>query len=176
MAAGTKWLSPAGASDQVRRGRDLFLAWCQPCHTKNGYNGLVPYLAHWDQQTVASLLPRLEHMRALMPPWYGNEDENAALLSYLMGLKPAAAATLPDDPVAGGRKAFDVSCGLCHTAFGYRAIAGSFADMEADEIEEFLDEAGDLADEMPAYYGTGRARQLLVAHLQALGAAGEGSE
>lgn len=177
MAAGTKWLSPAGATDTVRRGRDLYLAWCQPCHTETGYNGLVPYLAHWDEQTLTSLLPRLEHMRALMPPWYGTEDENAALAAYLLSRTPAAKTTLPDDPVAGGRRAFDLSCGLCHTTSGYRALAESFAGMDTAEIDEFLDETGDMADGMPAYYGTGRERELLVAHLEALGvAASEGSE
>jgi mono/diheme cytochrome c family protein len=177
MAAGTKWLSPAGAHDPVRRGRDLFLAWCQPCHTNDGYNGLRPYLAHWNEEIVTSLVPRLEHMRALMPPWYGDVEENAALTAYLMSLKPAAPAVFPDDPAAGGERAFAVSCGLCHTAFGHRALAESFTGMSGEEIDEFLDEAGDLADEMPAYYGTGRERALLVAHLKSLGdAAGEGSE
>lgn len=176
MAAGTRWLSPAGAEDTLRRGRDLYLAWCQPCHTRDGYNGLVPFLAHWDEATVVSLLPRLEYMRALMPPWYGTGDDNAALTAYLMSLKPDEPVSLPADPAAGGRLAFDVSCGLCHTSDGFRAIAESFEDLTAEEIEEFLDESGDMVDEMPAYYGTGRTRDLLVSHLQALGNAGEGSQ
>jgi mono/diheme cytochrome c family protein len=176
MAAGTRWLSPAGATDPVRRGRDLYLAWCQPCHTDSGYNGLKPYLAYWDEQTIASLVPRLEHMRALMPPWYGTDDENAALTAYLMTRRPAEPAVLPDDPVSGGRVAFAVSCGLCHTAHGFRSVAEFFEGMDAAEVDEFLDEAGDMVDEMPAYYGTGRTRDLLVAHLTALGAGDEGSQ
>jgi len=176
MAAGTRWLSPAAATDPTRRGRDLFLAWCQPCHTQHGYNGLSPWLAYWDEETVASLVPRLEYMRALMPPWYGTEGENADLTAYLMTLRPDTPPAWPDDPPAARERAFAVSCGLCHTPFGYRSVAESFSDLDAAEIEEFLDEAGDVTDEMPPYLGTGRARDLLREYLLEIGeAADEGS-
>jgi len=176
MAAGTLWISRAAADDPVRLGRDLYLAWCQPCHTMDGYNGLRPFLSHWNEETVTSLVPRLEHLRALMPPWYGTEAENAALTAYLMTQKPATAPPLPDDPLVGGQAAFALSCGLCHTVNGYRSLADSFTGMSAEEIDEFLDEAGDLADEMPGYFGSDEQRKLLIGYLELLGKIAEEAE
>jgi mono/diheme cytochrome c family protein len=169
VVAHTKWMSPASESDALRRGKDLFNAWCQGCHTKDGYNGLRPFLAHWNEETVASLVPRLGHMRALMPPWYGTEEENAALAAYLLSLKPVAPAEMPADRDAARAKSFAISCGLCHTPHGYRSLADSFEGMGADEIDEFLDEAGDVTDEMPGYFGSDEQRALLIEYLEALG-------
>ncbi|MEN8005776.1 MAG: cytochrome ubiquinol oxidase subunit I [Candidatus Krumholzibacteriota bacterium] len=168
MAAGTKWLSEETREDPLRMGRELYLAWCQPCHTENGYNGLRPFLALWNEETVASLVPRLEHMRALMPPWYGTEEENSALTAYLMSRKPRE-KTGPGAPVLTPERAFAVSCGLCHTPRGYRSLAESMAGMTPAEIDEFLDEAGDLMDEMPAYHGPTEQRTLLIDYLHELG-------
>jgi len=177
VVAHTKWMSPASANNTLRRGRDLYTAWCQGCHTKDGYNGLRPFLAHWNEETVASLVPRLGHMRALMPPWYGTEKESAALTAYLMSLKPDAPAVMPSDPEAARELSFAISCGLCHTPHGYRSLAGSFEGMSAEEIDEFLDEAGDVTDEMPVYFGTAEQRALLIEYLEALGnPPAEGSE
>jgi len=114
-------------------------------------------------------------MRALMPPWFGTEAENEALTDHLMSLKPEGIA-MPADDAAAARLAFAVSCGLCHTPSGYRSLAGSFTGMEADEIDEFLDEAGDLADEMPAYFGPPEQRAALVRYLHLIGTTDEGSE
>ena len=176
MLAGTKWISPAATDDPVRLGHDLFLAWCQPCHTMNGYNGLRPFLAYWNAETVASLIPRVGHMRALMPPWYGTDQENEAITAYLMTRKPEKPAVLPADPSAGPAKAFEISCGLCHTPDGYRALAESFTDQSAEEIDEFLDGAGDLFDEMPGYFGTPLQREMLIRYFQDLGQAAVAAE
>ncbi len=179
VIAGTKWMSPASVDDEARRGRDLFTIWCQACHTKNGYNGLQPFLAYWNEETVASLIPRLEYMRALMPPWYGTEEENAALTVHLMSLKPAEPGVMPAARGAARAKSFAISCGLCHTPHGYRSLVDYFTDMTAEEIDEFLDEAEDVTDEMPGYYGTAEQRALLIEYLEALGnpsATIEGSE
>ncbi len=169
MAASAKWISPDAMDDPVRLGRDLYRAYCQPCHTRDGYNGLQPYLAHWDEETVSGLLPRLENIRALMPPWYGTDRENAALTSYLMTMKPQTKPDWPADPDAAAQLAFDVSCGLCHTPDGFRSLRDSFGGMTADEIDEFLDEAGDVDEGMPAYTGTEKQRKALIRYLEELG-------
>ena len=166
MTASARWISPAAAEDRVSHGRGLFLAYCQPCHTMDGYNGLRPFLARWNSETVASLVPRTQHLRALMPPWYGTETENEALTTYLMSRKPAETAALPDDPDAAAKVAFNISCGLCHTVSGYRPLKSSFAGQSAKEIDEFLDAAGDMVDEMPAYFGDDRQREALVRFLK----------
>ncbi len=168
MAASAKWISPDAAGDSARLGHDLYLAYCQPCHTRDRYNGLAPYLAHWDRETVASLVPHLQSMRALMPPWYGTEYENAALTDYLLTMKPQGEAAWPTDPDRAGELAFRISCGLCHTVSGFRPLADSFADMDADEIDEFLDSAGDIAEGMPAYFGPPRQRKALIRFLRTM--------
>ena len=131
----------------------------------DGYNGLRPFLAHWNEETVAGLVPRTAHMRALMPPWYGTDAENAALTAHLMSRKPDAPAPWPTDPDAAARLAFALSCGLCHTADGFRPIGASLAGMGADEIDEFLDGSGDLVDEMPGYNGSDEQRAALIRYL-----------
>ena len=169
MAQGTLWLSPAGDEDPVRRGHDLFNAWCLPCHTMDGYNGLRPLLAQWDEETIASLVPRVRHMRALMAPWYGTDEENAAVTAYLITEKPAAPVPMPADRAAARERAFAISCGLCHTPHEYRSLADTFEGMSAEDIDSFLDETGDITEEMPAYRGTDEQRALLVEYLTALG-------
>ncbi len=173
MVAGTKWISPAAATDEMALGRDLYLAWCQPCHTMDGYNGLRPYLAYWNEETVASLVPRLNHMRPMMAPWYGTDEENAALTAYLMAQKPAEQASLPDDETLAAVQAFAVACGLCHTPNQFRPIAESFEDMSAEEIDEFLDESGDMVDEMPGYFGPADQREALIRYLEMIGNPGD---
>ena len=76
----------------------------------------------------------------------------------------------PADGVNGPAKAFEISCGLCHTPNGFRPLAESFTDMSAEEIDEFLDESGDLVDEMPGYFGTPLQREMLIRFLQEMGA------
>lgn len=165
MAASARWISPEAAASEVRLGHDLYLAYCQVCHTMNGYNGLRPFLAQWDEQTVASLVPRTEHMRALMPPWYGTEEENAALTAYLMSQKPPEPGPWPADQAAAEQLAWDISCGLCHTVSGFRPLIDSFAGQSPEEIDGFLDESGDIVEEMPAYFGTAEQRAALVRFL-----------
>ena len=41
--------------------------------------------------------------------------------------------------------------------------------MEAGDIGDFLDEAGDLTDEMPGYFGPPDQRELLIEYLEELG-------
>ena len=165
MAGAARWISPAAAADEVALGRDLYLAYCQVCHTMDGYNGLRPYLAHWNEETVASLVPRTQYLRALMPPWYGTDEENAALTAYLMTEKPTAKAPWPNEPEAAARLAFDLSCGLCHTVDGFRPIGASLAGMGPDEIDEFIAGSGDMLDEMPGYFGNDEQRAALIRFL-----------
>jgi mono/diheme cytochrome c family protein len=87
-----------------------------------------------------------------------------------MGMRPE---TGPDwgAPGYGPEKAFAASCGLCHTPTGYRSLAESFEGMDKDEIADFVDESGELLDEMPGFYGPETQKALLVDHLHALGEA-----
>jgi mono/diheme cytochrome c family protein len=174
VAAHTRWIDPAAGDDPTELGRDLFRAHCRVCHTRDGYNGLGPALGLWNEETVASLVPRLQYLRALMPPWYGTEVENAALVRYLMSPALREPLSLPAERRHAEQRSFAVSCGLCHTADGYRPLRGFFTNWGADEIDAFLDEAGEYFDAMPGYYGPPEQRELLVAYLERLGAGGAG--
>jgi mono/diheme cytochrome c family protein len=165
MRAHTRWFDPAAAGDPMATGQQLHRAHCQPCHTMDGYNGLRRYLAHWNEETILSLLPRLEHLRGGMPPWYGTEEENTALAAHLLAEGRLGRASWPSNLRAAGRQAWDLSCGLCHTTDGYRPLRDSVAELSREELNDLLDMAGDLTDEMPAYHGDERQREYLLAYL-----------
>ena len=178
VLAHTKWADPdaIASGDPVRIGGELYRNWCVQCHTMDGYNGLRPYLRHWDETTIAGLLPRLGSMRALMPPWYGNESETAALAAYLadVGGGSAAGRFPTDDPGAAGELAWRISCGLCHTLDGYRPLRESLAGMSRDDLEELLDTLEEYTEQMPPYTAGETEREHLLDHLEK--AAGGGAE
>ncbi len=182
VGAHTRWRDPA-ATTPADRGRDLYRAWCQPCHTLDGYNGLRPYLNHWSDETLAAMLPLMGHMRALMPPWYGTEVDTAELAAYLAGERGNDPPGFPADPAAAGRRAWDLHCGLCHTVDGYRPLRDSLADMSREELsDDVLDLLEDYTDEMPPYLADDAERFHLLNYLETIAApegdaaADEGSE
>lgn len=173
VLAHTKWADPAivAQGDPVLVGGELYRNWCAQCHTRDGYNGLLPHLTHWDEETVVELLPRLYSMRALMPPWYGNERETAALAAYLDDMARDAAAGWPGDPRAAGELAWDLSCGLCHTADGFRPLRESLAGLDRGELEEMLDMLQEYTDQMPPYTADPVERGHLLRHMEGLAGA-----
>jgi len=177
VVASTRWLDPA-ADTPRERGRDLFRAWCQPCHTMDSYNGLRPFLAHWSEEQTAEFLPRLQYMRAQMPGWPAGDDAVADLAAYLRSEGESGDDAFPADPAAAGRLAWDLHCGLCHTLDGYRSLRPSLEGMTRDELDETLDFLSDLTDEMPPYLGDDVERSHLLDYLESVAtpAAAEGSE
>jgi mono/diheme cytochrome c family protein len=167
----TRWLNQEVGHDQVRIGGELFRAHCRPCHTWDGYNGLRPYLARWDPQTIASLVPRLEYLRGLMPPWFGDDYENLCMTQHLLEMGAKGDASFPSDPAKAERLAWDISCGLCHTVDGFRPLREAVTGQSAEELSELLDMVGDLLEEMPPYYGQGHQRELLIRFLVSIGGA-----
>ena len=165
MMVHTRWFNTDVGHDRTAIGKELYRAHCQPCHTLDGYNGLRPFLAHWNRETVASLLPRLQHLRALMPPWYGDAYENECLTDYLLAEGSRGASSWPAHPQAAQRMAWDLSCGLCHTVDGFRPLRDSLAGYTRGDLEDLLDTAGDLTEEMPAYHGDDKQRLLLLESL-----------
>ncbi len=165
VMAHTRWLNREVGHDRAAIGHELYRAHCQVCHTMDGYNGLRPSLAHWSEATIADLLPRLGSMRALMPPWHGDEYENACLTEYLLAEGRQGETAWPADSQKAGRLAWDLSCGLCHTVDGYRPLRGTLAGQSREELDELLDSAGELTPEMPPYTGGPRQREALLSHL-----------
>ena len=172
VAAHTKWLDPraGSADDPAALGGELYRNHCACCHTRDGYNGLRPWLAHWEDATVRNLLPRLQHLRGLMPAWHGTPAETEALAAHLRTMRPAAAAA-PAAPAAAAREAWRVSCGLCHTADGYRPLRQSLSGLSRDELSALLDTLHELTDAMPPYLAQPSQRQRLLDQLVALAAA-----
>jgi cytochrome bd-type quinol oxidase subunit 1/mono/diheme cytochrome c family protein len=164
----TRWIDPDALGDQVALGRELFRAHCRVCHTLDGYNGLRPYLARWNQETVASLLPHLEVLRARMPPWYGHAAENEAVTAYLLGEGRRGQRPWPTSPTAAQTEAWKVSCGLCHTLDGYRPLRLTLKGMTRQDLDELLEMSGELVETMPAYHGDVHQRELLLDFLEAV--------
>ncbi len=172
VIARTPWRNP----DESQLGADLYRAWCQPCHTMDGYNALRPSLAHWSEEQIAELLPRLQFMRAQMPAWYGGDEAVSALAGYLADQADGVEAVFPEDPAAAGRLAWDLHCGLCHTLDGTRELRSSLEDLSREELEETLDLLQEFTDEMPAYLADDVERGHLLDYLETVAAGGEGSE
>ncbi len=167
VVAHTRWLNPASTTPEAR-GKDLFRAWCQNCHTMDSYNGLRPFLAHWSEEQIVQFLPRLQHMRAQMPAWPAREEAIADLAVYLHSEGQLGDTGFPDDPEAAGALAWDLHCGLCHTMDTYRELRSSIEGLTRDDIEETLDTLADYADEMPDYLADDIQRNHLVNYLEAI--------
>ncbi len=165
----TRWRDPAAATPR-ERGRDLYRAWCQPCHTMDGYNGLRPYLAHWSPEQIAAFLPKLQYMRAQMPPWYGSDEDIADLTAYLAAEGSTGRASYPLDPEEAGALAFRLHCGLCHTTDGYRSLRDALAGSSREDLEDTIDELTDLAEEMAPFLGSRLQRKHLLDYLETLAA------
>lgn len=163
--AHTRWISAgARAAGGATLGRALYAQHCQVCHTRDGYNGLRPWLAAWDGATIRDLLPRLQHLRGRMPAWHGNAGETEALALYLETLRPAAtAATSGAEPTP--RRAWDLSCGLCHTGDGYRPLQAALQGMTPDDLSGLVDTVNEMTDAMPPYRGDAGQRAQLLAFL-----------
>lgn len=175
VLAHTRWVDPraVAAGDSAAIGRELYRNHCQPCHTRRGYNGLGRFLAHWDGAAVRDLLPRLQHLRGRMPAWHGTAAESEALARHLASVEPRG-APWPADPAAGRRLAWDLSCGLCHTVAGWRALQPSLAGLSAEDLEVLVDSVQEMTDAMPPYCAGAPQRASLLEQLAAIAAA-EGS-
>jgi len=162
----TRWRDPAAATPAAR-GADLYRAWCQPCHTLDGYNGLRPYLVHWSDAQITEFLPRLQHMRGLMPAWHGSAQDTAELTTRLAEARDGREAVFPADAGEAAALAFDLHCGLCHTVDDYRPLRDSLAGLDRDELDaDVLDLLEDYTDEMPPYLADGTERTHLLDFLE----------
>ncbi len=166
MIAHSKWINPNALKEDAPPeflGAELYRAWCQPCHTMDGYNGMRPYLAHWDPEFIEQLSPKLHHMRARMPQWYGTDFENDALTAYLVSEGAKKESKFPSDKLAAQQFAWDLSCGMCHTVDNFRPLRESLADMSREELnDDILDMLADYDYAMPDYLGSEEERQLLL--------------
>jgi len=153
-------------------GRDLYLRACRSCHTLSGWKPLRHAFDGTDEAFVAGAIRGVHRMKGHMPQFAGSAEEVGTLAAWIAdridrrplgeiyGLSGAAL----------GAKAFEVRCGHCHVAGGYQDPTATLAGSGPEEIAEFLDMSGEVAEEMPAYTGEGAEREALIAHLVALAA------
>jgi cytochrome bd ubiquinol oxidase subunit I len=81
-------VDPAAAvalSDADRRlvGEAIYEHQCGVCHTRWGYNAVVPRLTGATRETVEFLVPRVNEIGHAMPPWAGQEWEARAVAAFL---------------------------------------------------------------------------------------------
>jgi len=148
-------------------GRDLFLHACRSCHTLDGYKPLRPAFDGTDARFIAGVVRGAQWVRGNMPPFAGTPEEATILADWLaerIDRRPLAEVTGLRG-AALGQRAYDVRCGKCHVAGGYRDMTATLAGLDADGLSEFLDTAGELSDEMPPYTGDATERAALVARL-----------
>lgn len=149
------------------RGRDLFLAGCQSCHTVSGYMSLSDKLAGLEEEHIINIIPRLQHFIGRMPPFPGNGDDAASLAAYL------SARAEPDPLIEGapasderrGKMVFHRRCGICHTMTGFRGLRDTFEGLNAEEAADIIMTLEDLTEEMPPFVGSEDELRMLVTYL-----------
>lgn len=149
------------------RGRDVYLSQCRSCHTLNGYKALAPKLAGVEQEHIQNIIPRLQYYIGKMPPFAGNEEDAAALASYLKSKAapdPIAAHPAMNDS-GKAQIVFDRRCAGCHTMTGFRGLTDTFGGLTAEEAGEIIYILEDLADGMPPFTGNDEELRLLILHL-----------
>lgn len=155
-------------------GGDLFRHACRSCHTVDGYHPLKPAIDGTDPAFVAALVRGVGVMKGHMPPFMGTEAESKKLADHLWAKadhRPLAELH-GERGVALGRRVYRVRCGTCHELGGYDDKTESLAGMSASDLNDLLDMAGEMAEEMPAFTASDQDREALVAFLQTLGAEG----
>ncbi|MBU0984904.1 MAG: c-type cytochrome [candidate division Zixibacteria bacterium] len=151
-------------------GADLFRHACRSCHTIDGYQPLKPAFDGTDPEYIAGIVLGTVALRGNMPPFLGTEEEAALIGDHIYGLidQRHLAEITGAEGAELGKRVYDVRCGRCHVFGGYSDKAESILGMEAADLEDLLDMAGDLGEEMPAFTGDDVERAALIAYLTSL--------
>ena len=162
-------LLPAMAYRTGDDGRDLFNRSCRSCHTVGGYQGLRASFDGTDAAFAAGMIRGVHVMRGNMPPFAGTAEEVELLAAEIAAFadpRPLAEVSGLSGEALGARS-YAVRCGSCHVVGGYNDKIPSLAGLGVEELEGFLDGAGDLVDEMPPFTGDEAERAALAAFLHA---------
>ncbi len=151
-------------------GADLFRRACRSCHTIDGYRPVNRAYAGTDIEFIAGMIRGAKAMRANMPPWAGTEQESMMLATHIYEqIDQRHIKDIYDlDGAELGEKVYEIRCGKCHEIGGYNDKTESLVDLTDEDYNDLLDEAGDLAEEMPAFTGDQIERDALIAFFKTL--------
>jgi len=155
-------------------GADLFRRSCRSCHTIGGYKALKPAFDGTDEAFIAAMVRGQHVIKGNMPPFLGTEEEAGLIAAHIYSsvdnrhLKDITGL----NGNALGEKVYRVRCGGCHEIGGYNDKWEALAGLSAGDLNDILDMAGDLGEEMPDFTGDDIERAALVGYLLSLSEGG----
>jgi cytochrome bd-type quinol oxidase subunit 1 len=80
-----RWSKVKDVSDNntLEAGAELFRLQCLPCHTVDGYNGVMNKIGRLTERGIEAQLTGMGKVNTYMPPFAGTEEEKKALAAYL---------------------------------------------------------------------------------------------
>ena len=72
--------------DPAAKGRAVYMATCQACHSIDGYLTVRAYTTGWSAVSIRHLIDHMNEMKPMMPPFPGTDDERDALIAYILSL------------------------------------------------------------------------------------------
>ncbi|NOY88219.1 MAG: hypothetical protein GXO93_02360 [FCB group bacterium] len=156
-------------------GADIYRHACQSCHTINGYRPLAPAFNGTDKIFIAGMVKGVSAIKSEMPPFMGTSEEASLIADYIYQRidKRPLNEVYPLRGVALGKKVFDIRCGKCHVKGGYQDNTESLTGLSDEDYNDLLDNAGDLAEQMPPFTGSNIERQALIKYFKSLSKGGE---
>jgi mono/diheme cytochrome c family protein len=148
-------------------GADLFRRVCRSCHTMNGYKPLAPAFAGTDQAFMAAIVGATGALRGNMPPFHGTEAEAEMIAAHIHGQidQRHLREIYGLSGVALGEKVYELRCGKCHVVGGFNDKSSSLAALDPEECKDFLEIAGDMSENMPAFTGDDIEREALAQYM-----------
>jgi len=152
-------------------GADLYRQLCRSCHTIDGYKGLKLHYDGTDMDFITATILGEHKMKGNMPPFAGSREE-AQLLAAHIYQQTDHRHLSEIYHLAGlelGRKVYEIRCGKCHVIGGYGDVTKSLLGLDDDEYNDLLDNAADLAEDMPNFTGDEKERAALIEFFKTLG-------
>jgi mono/diheme cytochrome c family protein len=151
-------------------GADLFRRACRSCHTWSGYHPLKPSFDGTDKEFIAGFIKGSHAAVGNMPQFLGTEKEVELLAEYIYSKidHRSIGEIYRLSGHALGEKVYEIRCGKCHQFGGYNDKSESLIGLTAEDYNDLLDMAGDLAEEMPPFTGNDVERKALIEYLMSL--------
>ncbi len=155
--------------------KDLFDRACGSCHTIDGYRALAPHLNGTDSTFIAGAIRGATVIRGNMPPFLGTDQEIGMIASYLAGkIDHRHISDIYNlSGVELGKKVYEIRCGICHVVGGYNDKTSSLVGLSEQDYKDFLDNSGDIAEQMPRFTGDTVERAALIKYFETLKEGGQ---